>query len=470
MAAATMYVTPAGAGAKNGSNWANAMGLAEFRTDWTGATEAGDIYYILGGTYTTAADLAQSRNASVTAMTKVIGVKSTTTAEPPTAADWAYGDDRPYFVDGARNDNFQMGGYYEVRNLRFLMSGAQVFRIGSGYGINLKVVNDSASANQYAAVLVNGNAVLVDCELQSTNGYAINMTSYSAIRYCYIHDSVIGCNNGSSVYAKIESTIINKVNIGLVFGNAAFGNQVNHCVIRGGNSKAVGSIGVDVGTGGYGWGFTHNIITDFENGVVFDDTQVLTGYVDYNDYYDNSTDRTNIQVGTNDVDINPSFTDTATGDFSLSSASALLNLGITLLGTSSDRLNIGTWQPAAASVSTPTFSGITQLEAVGGGCLKASWAAGSGTITGYNVYVRAGSATLFSAAYYKMKVDSSTTSIIFRVDADNATFLTTTNAYYVGIKAENSGVEDANIATLSATIEGDGSTYMKMTDIIGIIT
>ena len=33
MAAATMYVTPAGAGVKDGTTWAKAFGYAEFETD-----------------------------------------------------------------------------------------------------------------------------------------------------------------------------------------------------------------------------------------------------------------------------------------------------------------------------------------------------------------------------------------------------------------------------------------------------
>lgn len=48
--AATYYVTPEGAGSKNGSDWDNAFGVAEFRTQ-AAVNANGDIYYFEGGLY-----------------------------------------------------------------------------------------------------------------------------------------------------------------------------------------------------------------------------------------------------------------------------------------------------------------------------------------------------------------------------------------------------------------------------------
>ena len=48
--AATYYVTPEGAGSKNGSNWDNAFGVAEFRAQAEANTN-GDIYNFAGGLY-----------------------------------------------------------------------------------------------------------------------------------------------------------------------------------------------------------------------------------------------------------------------------------------------------------------------------------------------------------------------------------------------------------------------------------
>jgi len=117
----------------------------------------------------------------------------------------------------------------------------------------------------------------------------------------------------------------------------------------------------------------------------------------------------------------------------------------------------------------PTFAGIVQLEAVGGGCLRATWAAGTGTIGTYNIYVRADSSTnLFTATYLKIKTDSSTIECIFRMAEDNTTFLNDTSTYYVGIRAENNGQEDANTEVLSIKPSGSGATYLKLSDIVAI--
>jgi len=43
-------------------------------------------------------------------------------------------------------------------------------------------------------------------------------------------------------------------------------------------------------------------------------------YWDYNDFFNNTTDRTNVTAGTHDVHINPSFTNTSSGDFSIAGA------------------------------------------------------------------------------------------------------------------------------------------------------
>ena len=74
MAAATMYVTVAGAGDKSGSTWGNAMGLGEWETDVEATAEAGDIYYLEAGTYTLTNAFSTALDGTDVAPIKIIGV------------------------------------------------------------------------------------------------------------------------------------------------------------------------------------------------------------------------------------------------------------------------------------------------------------------------------------------------------------------------------------------------------------
>jgi hypothetical protein len=123
-------------------------------------------------------------------------------------------------------------------------------------------------------------------------------------------------------------------------------------------------------------------------------------------------------------------------------------------------LDLGAMQIYTAAATAPTFAGIVQLESTGSGTLRATWSAATGTCTGYNIYVRQGASPAFGATYLKCKVDSATTEFIFRMDSDNTTFIDGTQAVYVGVRAENSGTEDANSVELNIIPTGTG-TYMK---------
>jgi hypothetical protein len=112
----------------------------------------------------------------------------------------------------------------------------------------------------------------------------------------------------------------------------------------------------------------------------------------------------------------------------------------------------------------PVFSGLVQLESTGSGTLRATWATASGTWTGYNVYVRQGASPNFSATYFKCKVDSATTEFIWRMDYDNTTFIDGTQAVYVGVRAENSGTEDANAVELNIIPTGTGTFIRPITE------
>ena len=103
---------------------------------------------------------------------------------------------------------------------------------------------------------------------------------------------------------------------------------------------------------------------------------------------------------------------------------------------------------SAASPTTPTFAGIVKIEMLTGGIMRLSWAAGSGTITGYKIYLREASSSVFSDTYWLKTVRGTMTSTLIQLEADNATLLRPGTTYYLGVKAINETVEDVNTVTL----------------------
>lgn len=114
--------------------------------------------------------------------------------------------------------------------------------------------------------------------------------------------------------------------------------------------------------------------------------------------------------------------------------------------------------------TVPTFAGITQLEAVGGGMLKASWTAATGTVTSYKVYIRASSSDLFSATYLVFELPNDATQAFIRTDASDA-FLINTLTCHVGVRADNNGSSDTNTETLSAIPTGDGTAVQQFKEL-----
>ena len=78
---ANKYVTPAGAGSKDGTSWDNAFGATEFFTDIvTGGTLAtGDTYYIYTGTYTLTGNITTLSLSITTQSAKFVGIENTLT-------------------------------------------------------------------------------------------------------------------------------------------------------------------------------------------------------------------------------------------------------------------------------------------------------------------------------------------------------------------------------------------------------
>lgn len=330
-APAVMYVTPAGAGAKDGAAWASAMGYAEFETDVEASAEAGDIYYVAGGTYTLTSDFVTALDGTADAPIYIIGVKSGTTNEPPVASDYPTvaeiraGTDGPLFTDGASAYTFDVDDFWIVKNARVESGDLSSFSLGvRSIAENVSSINDGAATRN--AFNLSGYNIVLKCEAVSTNGNAVNMAGgFHRILFNYIHDSAVAINPGSGDSMVVIGNFLDTNPIGFNAGNGSTDHTIINNTIYNDNSADAGSIGIESGTTNTAYALLNNIITGFETGIANDDAYSNSWISDYNDLYDCGTDRTNLAITSptrsiNDIDVDPTFGNAANGDFSISAA------------------------------------------------------------------------------------------------------------------------------------------------------
>lgn len=322
MAATYYHVTPAGAGDFSGSTWANAMGYSQWETSAEALTTETDIYYfVAGGTYTLTSDFLVAGDAGITLPNYVIGVKSTTTNEGVAIvySDWATGTDRPLITGGT--NAFDVDNNWVVKNIRMTGSDVRCFGFGLANVIeNCKAENSGAATR--VAFTMDARTTVINCEAVSTNGVGIEVgPSDCSIMYCNIHDSATGISLGANNDVRILFNIIDTCLVGIDGTNDAISHIIAHNTIYNDSKADAGSIGIDVGTGGYGFVVTNNIITGFETGINFADTSYNVGHFDYNNIYDCTTDRVaGMPTGNHDVDVDPGFVDAPNGNFAITGA------------------------------------------------------------------------------------------------------------------------------------------------------
>lgn len=343
-AAATMYTTVAGAGNKDGTDWTNAFGLAEWETDLEGNAEAGDIYYVAGGTYTLTAHLDCANDGTSVAPISVIGVESGTTNEPPVLSDYAYGTDRPLIASGAYACQFD--DYWVLKNIRVTITFAQGFKADDGSAlVNCYAFNSSGTSNYPGFQLGQPRSSIIGCEAISTNGYAIQLVNSSArIVSVYIHDSTVGIS-GVFNSANISKNIIDTCTTGIAMNGSGLGSSVIN------NTFYTCTTGI-TGTTDYAMVFLNNILDECGTPASWG-TEEKSNLWDYNSWDGDKSSNSNVTAGLNSIDSDITLTDPANGDFTLGSGSACIDAGLqvgTNQGAVGDyKVNIGADQDDVAA-------------------------------------------------------------------------------------------------------------------------
>ena len=308
-AASTVYVTPTGAGAEDGTSWEDACDMAGWLGDMTDNAEANDIYYVAGGTYTLTGNFSSTRSATYNEnIITVIGVKSGTTAEPPTTADWAYGDDRPLINAGAYTFSWVASAQsWAHRNFRFTainVKGWQVYRY--------TLFSNCAFANTNTGNCARASNVAryEDCTFTSPGGVALYVTTSPNIINCTITNSGYGIYLASH-YVRILGCTIDTcttagIRIQVLGGDMTINNNtIYNC-----------GVCIDTPFAVYMSGFRNNIVSGCTTGVSWV-SAVASNNWDYN-CWDNTTDFVNVTAGPHSlVATDPCFVDAGDGDFEL---------------------------------------------------------------------------------------------------------------------------------------------------------
>ena len=320
-AASDMYVTAAGAGGKSGVNWSDAFGLAEFETDAEGGSEAGDTYYIAGGTYSwTDRIKAETRHGTILAPISFIGVKSGTTAEPPVAADWAYGADRPHFDGDA--EYFQFGNYIKFFNIRITVTSAYTGVVVSGLSniFNVSVIGTTCTVG---GINLASYGVVSYSSSKCTNSTAFALSNVSG-NHLYAYDSVTGmtlAGRGTLINSAIDTCTtgvtlaVSDANYRLnISGNTFYGSTT--CLSLTGTFTNIFPI-------------FNNIFDNCTTGIsAANDMTGSPAAIDYNLYSNNTADVTNVDKGANSVTSDITFTDAPGQDFTLPDSSVAEGAGM----------------------------------------------------------------------------------------------------------------------------------------------
>jgi len=277
------------------------------------ASEAGNIFWMEDGNYTLGESLNIGQDGNTTNAIRLEGYSSTRGDDP-------VGDTRPNIAAGALTMLFD--DYWHIRNIIVTGTSSDVLRCDIAcVARHVSSSNTSGTSNRASFRFGSASGGLKYSDVSSTNGDAIFIQGVNATvgPGVYIHDSTTCIDISSGIDASIiHFNIIETCTVGI---NAA-GTTTDVVIINNTiwASTTSGTTGIlSAGASAAEWHIYNNIISGWGTGANFN-TLLDSNSSDFNNYFGNTTDRTNLNVGNNDFDTDPSFTDAAGGDFSVGSA------------------------------------------------------------------------------------------------------------------------------------------------------
>lgn len=272
---------------------------------------AGSTVWVKTGTYTSVEGISVANDATAALPVNIIGYNSARDDNPT-------GANRPTLAFGASASVFN-GQYYSFKNLIITTTTNAGFEVSQGNClVNVKITNSSGTANAPALGIggaATGGVFAINCEFVATGGDAVRASDTTCLVGCYIHDSVKGVRISSSTGTMLINNIIESCTTAIDILSASSEHYFFNNTLYGAETPAGTGFNLPTTTVTK-TRFIGNIIYGFTTGVNAG-TNVGSNFWDYNNFYNNTTDRTNVTAGDNDLAVDPQFTDAAGGDFSI---------------------------------------------------------------------------------------------------------------------------------------------------------
>lgn len=277
-------------------------------------------------------NLTVAKDGTAAAYITIEGYK-TTRGDAPT------GSDLPDIQATGSNFTFTFDDYWEIKYLSFNTGGQgirvdiggkilgctsttstasgtqEAFDLGNGTDnqiINSKAVTTNSGA-QGAITAGSSGSQIIGCQVDSA-GLGITAAASLTINGCYI-EAVTGISVGTAglnITDTIMSGCTTAVNFSIAGAARAF---LKNVTIYGAETPA--GTGISIGATSTSIIWRNLILYGLTTGITRTTSADNTVFGDYSNFFNNTTDRTNVTAGANDVALDPQFTNAAAGDFSI---------------------------------------------------------------------------------------------------------------------------------------------------------
>lgn len=316
--AATLDRACGSAASISGGTWALGGALSYNSTlddDWGEQLIAGNaVFWIYSASaFVTGEAINIAKDGDATNGINMVGY-NTIRSDNPTGAN------RPT-INGGANTFIWAGDFIHWYNLIYTGTPVVGFQVGSGSVVsNIKATNTSGADR--AALTGQTYATILNSEFSSSAGTGLDNAGSGAIIVVgsYMHDSLV-CYRDSSTLGDIQIlsfNIFDTCGTGMHYsGSNLNGSRFLYNTFYGAETPAgtgfLAASGADriflFGNIFYGWTTAVSL------------NAVLSSNIgDYNDYFNNTTNLTNLAAGLNDLAVDPAFTNAAGGDFSIGTA------------------------------------------------------------------------------------------------------------------------------------------------------
>jgi hypothetical protein len=116
------------------------------------------------------------------------------------------------------------------------------------------------------------------------------------------------------------------------------------------------------------------------------------------------------------------------------------------------------------------FEGVTRIDSIGGGCIKAYWnhATTDFGVESYDIYIRAENPDIFQPEFLWSHIPyrEEVTNAILRTEADSTTYFRNDITYFIGMVARENqtGFTNQTQYIKSSRVQGDGSVALEAPD------